>query len=496
MISMEDENTDIQEVALPPPRTRKVGIAPLRFVGGQNPLSPTYLDALNDSSVTDERPGAYDTLLKYKDIPEPSLFDLWAELAFHTDFGSVFKDALVSAILPPFHFTSKSGKHKQVEDFWKQHQMNDQLRSVVEQGIVYGAGVGQFRLKGLKSPQLLHFKRLDSTSIELERDSSGNIKVFQKQEGKDGKSSKIKLETIVDGRLPKNVFLYVPFENPRSPWGWSAFRPVIFNISGLNEMGIDIFAAVKNNAYIQRVLKMDLSDAKDLDEKDNAIGEATEYFDRFESATNTILVMENVHEFGYAGSLPGQASGGQRLTPLMPIIEPVLSVTLLRFKMALGHFEQANATAKILKEQEDAMEDAIMCNRLSLCNKIIYEIVPKILGLQYPENMKDWRLAPEHDVEIVFDHGRPTSLRDKVDIYTVAVEFGMMTPRRASELCDLDDPYANWTKNGFLKDGPQDLQAKQAGAAVAGPKPGSGTTTQKANARRTIRNESGANDDD
>jgi hypothetical protein len=259
----------------------------------------------------------------------------------------------------------------------------------------------------------------------------------------------------------------------------------------------DVFAAIKNLAYNQRVMKLDLSDANSVEEKDAAIDATKEFFDRFESATNSVLVHENVHEYGFAGSVGGQTSAGGRMQPLMPIIEPALSVALLRFKIALGHFEQSGVNTQILKEQEEAMERAVNPLRNDLRLKIENELVPRILGLTFPTDEASQDLVPDHDVILVWDIGEPSNIRDKIDIYTMAIEFGLITPRFASERCGFSDPYAEWDDNGFLvkseveqEQADADVESSKASAKAATMRPAMGkgsSVTSRQNARRNVR---------
>jgi hypothetical protein len=237
-------------------------------------------------------------------------------------------------------------------------------------------------------------------------------------------------------------------------------------------------------------MKLDLSDANSVAEKDSAIADTTEFFDRFESATNSVLVFENCHDYGFAGTVGSQTSSGQRLASLMPIIEPVLSVALMRFKIALGHFEQADASRQILKEQEEAMERAIEPDRDEIRRKIVTEIVPRILGLPYPEEETDWKVIPDHDVKLVWDIGMPSNIRDKIDIFSLAIEYKMVTARYASEQCGFSDPYAEWDANGFLVASEMEIEAQESAIKVAESPPAlgaGGSVANRQDARKNVR---------
>jgi hypothetical protein len=256
----------------------------------------------------------------------------------------------------------------------------------------------------------------------------------------------------------------------------------------MSDMSKDIFAAIKNFAYTQRVVSLDLKDAASKEEKDKAILEATKFFDRFESATNSVLIHENVHAYGFAGTIAGQTSTGQRLAPLMPIIHPILAVSLNRFKMSMGLLSPEDA--KIVKEQEQMMEAAVQPFREALKQQILNEIIPRILAMEYKFDETDWRMVPEHDIIIVWDIGQPSSIRDKIDIYTVAVEYGLVTPRFACEQCGFKDPYASWDKNGFLEKSETEEAQAEAQTEVATMKPTMGkgsSVTSKVDARRGLR---------
>lgn len=448
--------------------------------------------AVGISYAGGDLPEAYDTRVDYTTETEKDMWDMFEELAYHTDFGSVFREAYVSNLFPPFHFESVSGKHEDVQAFWEQHNMDTQLRMVIDQAATFGTGVGQYTFVGGEKRQLLNMRRLDTMSLKLEKDSKGIIKITQTQSGGEAKT----IDTIPVSRPPTMTFFWQPFENPRSAYGWSAFRPVVHNIKGLSDLGKDIFAAIKNLAYTQRVFKLDLRDANSVDEKDEAIKETTKFFDRFESATNSVLVFENTHDYGFAGAVGGQTASGQRLQSLMPIIEPVLSVALMRFKIALGHFEQADASRQILKEQEEAMERAIQPQREELKNKILNEIVPRILALEFPEKEEDWKIIPEHDIKLVWDIGMPSDIRDKIDVFSLGIEYGLVTPRYASEQCGFTDLFAKWDANGFLVKSEMEVEAQKEGiaAAKAAPEKGVGSSVaSKQDARRNVRNKKGAN---
>jgi len=428
-----------------------------------------------------ELPEAYETRVDYSTETEKDMWDVYEKLGYHMDFGAVFREALVAQLLPPFHFESESGKHEDVERFWRQHGMDTQLRLVVDQAVTYGTGVGQYTFVGADKTQLLHFRRLDTKSLDLEKDKKGIITITQENK---------KVGVIPVIRPPDMVFFWQPFENPRSAYGWSSFRPVVHNLTGLTELGKDIFAAIKNLAYTQRVMELDLSDANSVDEKDEAIKETTEFFDRFESATNSVLVYENCHDYGFSGTIGSSTASGARMQSLMPIIEPVLSVALMRFKIALGHFEQADASRQILKEQEQAMERAIEPSREELKYKILNEIVPRILGEMYPEEEENWEMIPDHDVKLVWDIGMPSDIRDKIDIFSLAIEYKMVTPKFASEQCGFVDQYAKWDPNGFLEGSEMEQEAQESQIKVAESPPALGagsSVASKQDARRNVK---------
>lgn len=474
-------------VRAPKKKSMVIGTA---YIGG-NPLSPTVLNT-KDKMQNERLPEAYETRASYYNNIEKDMWDMYDKLANHTDFGAVFREALVAQLLPPFHFESKSGDHEKVEDFWRQHDMDHQLSLVIDQGVTYGTGVGEYTFVGKEMTQLLSFRRVDTKSLDLEKDKKGIITI--KQTSTD-ESEPVTLDVVPTNHPPDMTFFWQPFENPRSAYGYSAFRPVIHNITGLNELGKDIFAAIKNLAYTQRVMQLDLSDANTVDEKDSAIADTTEFFDRFESATNSVLVFENCHDYGFAGTVGSQTASGQRLQSLMPIIEPVLSVALMRFKIALGHFEQADASRQVIKEQEEAMERAVEPTRNEIRRKILAELVPRILGLEYPDDETDWKVIPDHDVKLVWDIGMPSNIRDKIDIFSLAIEFGIVTPRYASEQSGFNDPYADWDENGFLKKSEMEIEAQteQIAVAKAGPQMGAGSSvTNRQDARRNVRNDQGA----
>ncbi len=478
--------TDIAGRKVIRPAKKKTRLLGVGYMGG-NPVSPT-ITGVNEKNRT---PSAYETRADYSPKVENEMFGIYEKLAYHNDFGCVFREALVSQICPHFHFESESGKHEDVEAFWKQHEMDTHLHSIVDQAVSYGTGVGQYTFIGKDARQLLYMTRLDTTSLELEKDKKGVITVKQTQKDEKGQETKVVIDKIPVGRPPEMIFFWQPFHNPKSAWGWSSFRPVIHNITGLSEMGRDIFAAIKNLAYNQRIMALDLSDANSIAEKDAAIADATLFFDRFESATNSVLVFENCHEYGFAGTAGGQTSAGARMQPLMPIIEPVLSVALQRFKIALGHFEQSDASRQILKEQEEAMERAIEPLRENLKWKILNEIVPRILGLAFPDSETDWHVIPEHDIRLVWDIGMPSNIRDKIDIYSLAIEYGMVTPQYAAQMCGFADPNAEWDEYGFLlkSEAEQDLEAAQIKAATMRPTQGKGgSVASRQDARRNVRN--------
>jgi len=441
-------------------------------------------------------PDAYDTRKadEYNASTEKDLWDLFQELGYYNDFGTVFRDSLSAALFPPLHFVSKTGEIteevKKVQRFWDEHNMNMRIREVVDQAIVYGTGVATYAYLGANKQQLINFNRVDSKSLRLEKDKKGNVKVKQTQTAGNEEAVDRTLDTVPQNAFPQMIWFLQFFPNPQSAYGYSAYRPVIHNITGLSQMGKDIFAAIKNLGYIQRVVKLDLADAANKEEKDSAIDEVTKYFDRFDSSNNSVLVFENCHDYGFSGITEGQTTSGIRLMPLMPIIEPALSVALLRFKMALGHFQQADSSRQILKEQEQAMEEAIQPLREFLKNKILNEIVPRILGLAYPEN-EDIVIGPEHDTDIVWDIGKPTNLRDKVDMYTILVEYKIITPHFAHDLLDMNDPYAEWDTSGFMK--PSEFEQEQLKVQAASPFGGAPTpsggasdTSKKQDARRNL----------
>lgn len=305
----------------------------------------------------------YKTLAKPHTLREPQLFPEYRALFFESIIVNTLVRFLTEEIAGPSYYFegTDDDKVKQVEDFWFEEDMFSKLEEVVEQTVLLGTGVGS---TGRNEDKLEKFRRLDASALTIDRDSAtGEERYFHSGQ-----------------EITGNEFILRFIRYPDTPWGLSFARAPIMSIQGLESIFRDIPPAIKQLAYVDRVLKLNLDEIGDKEQKKTILRKAKDAFSKYDSATTTVIVMSDKNEFGYAGTITGSGGAQTRIDPILPIIEPILLFVLLSFRVAPGEVLQGGANKAILANQRILAQKRIQTLKLKFAREVERKIIGPLLG--------------------------------------------------------------------------------------------------------------------
>lgn len=332
---------------------------------------------------------------------EPEFFPEYRRLLMEGGFISTFVRILTNEIASRYYFESDDEEAlRAVEDFWFENDVADELEEMVLQSILMGTGVGFLETSGQRAD---NFRRVDVQSVNLERDDGGEISVEQT-------NGTTRRKNITDNSMLLRFFRF-----PDTPWGISFVRPMLIGVQGLEDLFRDIPPAIKQLAYVDRVLKLDLDDVNDPAEKKKILQNARDSFAEYDSATTTVVVMDQNNNFGYMGNVEGTGGGNRRIDPILPAIKPILLTILMQFNVPVGEFIQEDANRGIMDEQKASARKRVQDMREKFTRTVEKNIIAPLLDEEGRPSVR-MRYKPE-----------PMAPRDEAQILQSEWESGIIS---------------------------------------------------------------------
>ena len=332
----------------------------------------------------------YKTLAHHADLVERDLYDDYRTEYLENPLVSLLVNHVVGELMR-FHLEGEPEEVAKVQLAWDNLDVEAQLTIVARQAVLLGNGFGD-KLK--KSKQIVGFRDIDASTVEIDRDPEKGTETF-KQQGEELKR--------------ENLLVFRPVEYPDTPYGISLLRSSIKSLQGLGNLGDDIPAAIKRLAYAEKVLKLNLEDLDDPAKKSEALKKAKEKMAKYDSATAQVTAMDAKHDLKYVGS---EGGGIQRIIPLMGVIEPLLAFVLTNHYLALGHVMQTGANKALLEMQEKRARQALEPLKRKFARVLERELIADVLGIEI-----DWKgkkpLTELLPVRVVHDRHPEEVLQDR-----------------------------------------------------------------------------------
>lgn len=377
------------------------------------PSTPTHaaLDGLIEFATI----GMYDEQLKYvnpyataaayADKKDLEIIKEYRRLWSESDLVNALVEYLVSEILAPFHFEPSDegkGQGKDIETvkvFWDLADMDAQLEVIVREAILEGLGVGD-KLKA--GNELKGFQWADASLVNVEVDPKTGKETWT-QDGQNIKREKL--------------FIYRPILFPGQHRGVSFVRAALVSLQGMDDLKRDIPAAVKNLAYVTRLLKLDLSRITDPAKKKSALSNAKNLFARYASATTTVIAYDqSLGDIGYMGTIGGASGNQTRVPALMEVITPIIAFLTLRFALEQGHINQKDANSAIIEMQGRRAKRQLDRLRRQFARTLEREIIRDILGQEYVLDPKKALENEPTKVRVVYDIDPSESRKDRLTL--------------------------------------------------------------------------------
>ena len=242
----------------------------------------------------------------------------------------------------------------------------------------------------------------------------------------------------------KQILLCRVRRDARSPYGVAFGKACFHDIKAMKGVNRNVIAAIQRLSATLLILKADLSEYSGTAKRD-ALLEATANFDDMDSATTGVLGIDAKNTITYP-----EGSNTDRLLPVMPHLEPVISSILMNFLFAIGLIEQTGANKAIIAKQVIYADKQL---------RSAQRIVGRILQTQLFPDITSLKCTVKYDNDLDPEFWMALWESSAVSRERVAEEFGII---------DEGETYAN------------DLQIKLAEkTAKATPLPTSGTSTNK-----------------
>lgn len=345
---------------------------------------------------------------------------LLSEDAFFTEYRRLFLESMIVSVLVRFladeiagsayYFEGPEDDVESVENFFFENDVRDHLEEVVMQGILYGTGLGFVDLQeqpteedGSVDTTVTDFRRIDVNTVDLQRDDqTADIDVIQKAENRVDEED---LPINDENRLMLRFIRW-----PDTPWGVSFLRGVLMGAQGLDDLFRDIPPAIKQLAYLDRVLKLDLSEIGDPEQKKSILQNSRDAFEGYDSATTTVIAMDAESELGFMGTVGGGGGSQRRVDKIMPIIEPIMMFVLLSFNMAPGEVMQTGANRSIIEQQSRLARKRINTLREKFKREVEKSLIAPILGEEGKPSVqlryKPDPIDPEDEAEVLREEFR------------------------------------------------------------------------------------------
>lgn len=297
----------------------------------------------------------------------------WTEF-MENDLAQFLVLNLVSNLMD-FRFESEdAGDLALVEDFFYNNDTREELNQVLINAFVHGTGICQRHLIGT---QLDFLSRIDASTIMIEKNGrkKGRLqfKFSQVQVAHD--DSMLPIKKTVTLRSTK-IATFKPIEVPQSAYGKSMMRSSLLPLQAMRQLNMDIPAGLKRLAYETMVLYLNMEGVPETKQK-TMMGKALKSFAKYDSATNSVIALDERHSLKYVGTDGGSS---QKIVPVLDIVEPILIFLLNKWYVPLGDVLQEKSNRALAQTQTSTARKRLDILKQRFARFIEKEVISYITG--------------------------------------------------------------------------------------------------------------------
>ncbi len=317
----------------------------------------------------------YETAKNVKNQEETQLYDAYNEEFLTNDLAQFLVMNLVGYLMDFKFVSDDEASLDVVEDFFYLKNTNENLTQVLAHSFIFGTGIAQRFQVGTR---LDNFVRVDSASITIEKEINGKgelIYEYTQTQNTDnvdnpnaGDSNKV--------LRAERIAAFRPMELPTSAYGVSLMRASLLPLQAIRQLNMDIPAGIKRLAYETMVAYVDLTGIPVAEQK-TALKKTLQSFVKYDSATNTIVALDNRHKLTYVGTDGG---GSQKIVPLMDIIEPIMIFLLNKWFVPLGDVLQEKSNRALSETQTSTSRQRLKMLKAKFARFIEREIITPLLN--------------------------------------------------------------------------------------------------------------------
>lgn len=336
----------------------------------------------------------YETAKQLNNVEERFLFKHY-EREFLTNDFAMFLVLNLAANLMDFRLESENPEDLQrVREWMYQRDTNQHLHQLLINAFLNGTGIAERFVVG---DRLDNFVRVDSSTVQQfkRRGPKGEIRHTYQQividdDDRDMFGRPVQREHKLND---KHVAAFRPIEMPNRAAGISMMRGSLLPLQAIRQLNMDIPAGIKKLAYNTLVMSMDLDDIPE-DKQKSAIRRAVKNFEKYDSATNTVMVMDKRHELNYVGTKGSPA--GSQIRPILELIEPPLIFLLNKWFIPLGDVLQEKSNRALAQTQTETSRMRLKSLKEKFAFFLEKELISYILGK--PADMPTVRVV--HNVSL------------------------------------------------------------------------------------------------
>lgn len=358
---------------------------------------------LSFSSYARDGTTGYDLFQTAKEISDKGETEIYGDLMKeyeNNDFAQFLVHRLAGRLLE-FKLIGSEEDKERIQEFFEIYDTMSNLEQALIHAFVYGTGILQrFGDRGF----LRNVVRIDTASVLMSKrlnPRTGDIDyVYEQQQETEQENNEANDNFTPEGVVKKKLrtsrlAVFRPRERPDSPYGVSYMRSSLLALQAMRQLNMDIPAAIKRLAYELLVMKVDVSKAKNADEAQTMIKRAIASFWKLDSATNTAIGIDLKNDLKYVGTDGGSQ---QKLIPILPVIEPILTFLLLKWHVPLGQVLQTNSNRALMVSQVAAAEKELKRLQKKFARFLEREVISYILGNE-EGTIPEVRVVHEADLE-------------------------------------------------------------------------------------------------
>lgn len=341
----------------------------------ENPPAPDALMQAISSYATDTKRGLdlYETARSVKDQEEDQLYPAYLEEFLSSDLAQYLVSSLVGYLMDFKLESDDEAALQTVEDFFYVKNTHENLIQVATHSFIFGTGYAQRFQVGTR---LDNFVRIDSQSVTVEKDgidSKGNLKYIYTQEQDTDDEDDLGSQKVLRA---DRLAVFRPVELPTNGYGVSMMRSSLLPLQAIRQLNMDIPAGIKRLAYETMVAYVDLTGIPEEKQK-TALKKTLQSFVKYDSATNTIVALDNRHRLTYVGTEGGSS---QKIIPLLDIVEPILIFLLNKWFIPLGDVLQEKSNRALAETQTSTSRQRLKMLKAKFARFIEREIIAPLLN--------------------------------------------------------------------------------------------------------------------